>query len=174
MKIITSIFAGLIFLITGCAGIKPKDYEAEKPKLDLREYFNGRTQAWGVIEDWRGKIIRRFHVVVDGKLQGNVLTMNEDFTYDDGSKDKRTWTITFADDQHFTGTAHDVVGTAQGEQQGNAMNVRYTLRVPRGSSTIDLSMDDWMYRIDERTIINRTTMRKFGFKVGELSLAFRK
>jgi hypothetical protein len=33
-------------------------------------------------------------------------------------------------------------------------------------------MDDWLYRIDETTVINRNAMRKFGLKVGELVIGF--
>jgi hypothetical protein len=37
-----------------------------------------------------------------------------------------------------------------------------------------MDMDDWMYLIDERTLLNRTTMSKFGFPLGEVTLSFRK
>jgi len=48
------------------------------------------------------------------------------------------------------------------------------LRVPWSGRTIDVDMDDWMWRIDESTVLNRTEMRKFGFRVGEVTLSFRR
>ena len=85
----------------------------------------------------------------------------------------RTWKIT-KDGGRYTGTAGDVVGTAQGEAQGNALRWNYVLALPVDGRTWHLDMDDWMYLIDEKTMLNRTTMSKFGVKVGEVTLAFRK
>ena len=35
-------------------------------------------------------------------------------------------------------------------------------------------MDDWMYLMDEDTLINRTLMSKFGVEVGQVTLFFRR
>jgi hypothetical protein len=175
MKTIKTFIASLMFLLGGCSGQTPEDYANATPKLDLREYLNGRLEAWGVLFDYTGKVDRQFYVVMEGSWNGNEGTLKEWFTYSDGRKDERVWTVTYSDDHHFTGTAHDVIGKAEGKQFGNAVNMQYTLRAKRDSGdTIDLSMDDWMYLIDDKTLINRTTMKKFGLKVGELVIAFRK
>jgi hypothetical protein len=67
-----------------------------------------------------------------------------------------------------------VVGTAAGQQRGNAARMRYRLRVPRGEGQIVVSMDDWFYLQEDGTLIGRTRMRKFGLPVGELVVVFRK
>ena len=51
---------------------------------------------------------------------------------------------------------------------------RYVLALPVDGRTWHMDMDDWMWLVDERTMLNRTTMTKFGFRVGEVTLAFRK
>jgi len=67
-----------------------------------------------------------------------------------------------------------VIGEAKGAQYGNAVNMRYVLAVTtREGKTYNLSMDDWLFRVGEHTIINHGTMTKFGFKVGELVITFR-
>jgi hypothetical protein len=33
-------------------------------------------------------------------------------------------------------------------------------------------MDDWMYRIDDDVVLNRTTMSKFGITLGQVTLFF--
>jgi Protein of unknown function (DUF3833) len=48
------------------------------------------------------------------------------------------------------------------------------LAVPVDGSTYNMTMDDWMYMIDDSTISNRTNMSKFGFTVAELTIFFRK
>ena len=35
-------------------------------------------------------------------------------------------------------------------------------------------MDDWMYLIDDRVMLNRATMSKFGVRLGEVFLSFTK
>ena len=35
-------------------------------------------------------------------------------------------------------------------------------------------MDDWMVLMDEVTMLNKATMSKFGVRVGEVTLSFRK
>jgi hypothetical protein len=35
-------------------------------------------------------------------------------------------------------------------------------------------MDDWMYMMDETTIMNRVDMKKFGIKVGEVNVVMQK
>ena len=34
-------------LLAGCAGPQVNDYAAEKPVLDMRQYFNGTVDAYG-------------------------------------------------------------------------------------------------------------------------------
>jgi hypothetical protein len=175
MKSIHSILAGLLVFLSGCSNAKIEDYADKKPAIDIRNYFNGEVEAMGVYIDRAGMADPQFHVKMKGTWKGNSGTLEEHFTYSDGRKDEhRTWNVQFTDEHHFTATAHDVVGAAKGAQFGNAVNMRYVLRVPVKGSTYDISMDDWMYMMDEKTVINRVTMRKFGIKVGELFITFRK
>lgn len=174
MKKLLALIASVFLALTGCSSQRIEDYEKTEPKMDIREYLNGESEAWGVLFDLNGKQDTHFHVTMKGTWKGNEGKLEEHFVFNDGRKDQRVWTIHVTDDNNFTATAHDVVGTAIGTQRGNAVNMQYVLRVPRDGSTIDLDMDDWMYRIDEKTVLNRTSMRKFGIKVGELMLVFKK
>jgi len=175
MKFKCSILTGLLVFLGGCAGgPKIEDYADRKPAIDIRHYLNGNVEAWGVLLDRSGVVTEQFHVVMKGTWKGNDGTLEEKFTFSSGKKDERVWTVHFTDDHHFTASAHDVIGTATGKQYGNAVNMNYILRVPVDGTTYDLSMDDWMYLMTDDTLINRTEMRKFGFKVGELVLTFKK
>jgi hypothetical protein len=159
--------------LAGCATVDVANYRAERPALDLAEYFNGTVDGWGMFQDRSGQVIRRFTVRIDAKWDGNRGTLDEHFEFSDGERQNRVWTLV-KDGDRYPGTAGDVVGTGQGIQQGNAFNMRYVLRVPWSGRTIDVDMDDWMWRIDEQTVLNRTAMTKFGFRVGEVTLSFRK
>lgn len=175
MKKLCALLGTVTFLLSGCGGHTTEDYAAVKPTLDIRQYLNGPLTAKGILYDYSGKADLMFVVTMKGSWNGNDGTLEEHFTYNDGRTESRTWKIRFADDHHFTATAGDVIGGATGTQHGNSVNMRYQLNAKRGSGdTITLSMDDWMYLIDEHTLINRTKMRKFGLTVGELVITFEK
>jgi hypothetical protein len=57
---------------------------------------------------------------------------------------------------------------------GNALNWRYTLRLEVDGRTWDVQFDDWMFLMDERVMLNRAVMSKFGIRLGEVTLAFTK
>ena len=35
-----------------------------------------------------------------------------------------------------------------------------------------MQFDDWMYQMDERVMLNKAVMSKFGFRLGEVTLSF--
>ncbi len=163
-----------LFALTACGSTSVEEYAGNKPTLDIREYLNGDLEAWGAVINMDGSADPQFHVKMHGHWEGNTGTLDEEFTYTNGEKKYRKWTFHMIDDHHFTGTAADVVGVGEGKQYGNAVNMQYVLTVPYGDGSVDLAMDDWLYRIDDRHVINRTEMRKLGIKVGELVIAFRR
>lgn len=165
--------------LAGCAAIEPSIYASEKPALDLKRYFDGTVDAWGVFQDRSGRIVRRFTVTIRCSWQGDVGTLDEDFVYSDGSTQKRIWTLRKSGEAgagivRWTGTAADVIGEARGEVSGNAFNWRYTMALEVDGRTWHVDFDDWMYLVDERTMLNRAVMSKFGVRLGEVLLSFRK
>jgi hypothetical protein len=161
--------------LTGCAGPAISDFEGQRPTLDLREYFNGPLVAHGIFTDRSGKVVKRFRVDMVGRWDGDTGVLDEDFTYSDGTKERRVWTLKRSPDgRRYTGTAGDVVGEAQGEVAGNALRWRYVLRVPVDGSPWTFAFDDWMYLMDGQVMLNRATMSKWGVKVGEVTLSFHK
>jgi hypothetical protein len=161
--------------LTACASAPtPADYANETPKLDLRTYFNGPLTAHGIFTDRGGKVVRRFTVKMTGTWNGNQGVLDEDFTYSDGKKEKRVWRLTDLGGGRYSGRADDVVGEAVGIAAGNALNWRYTLALNVDGRTINVQFDDWMYLMDERVMLNKAAMSKFGIYLGEVTLVFNK
>lgn len=167
-----ALLAALTLGLAGCAGIPVEKYRAEKPVLDLQTYFNGTIDAWGMFQDRSGEVIKRFTVVIEARWQGNVGTLDERFSWSDGTSSRRVWTITKGADGRYVGRADDVVGEAQGEAAGNALRWRYVLALPVDGKVINVDFDDWMFLIDDRVMLNRSQMRKWGFDLGEVTLSF--
>ena len=162
-------------LALGCASAPvPTDYAAEKPVLALEKYFNGELVAHGIFTERGGKVVRRFTVLMKCSWSGDDGVLDEDFTYSDGKKERRVWRLKKLPDGRYTGTADDVVGTAQGQASGNAFRWAYTLRLPVDGSVYEVQFDDWMYLVDERVMLNKAVMSKFGIRLGEVTLAFTK
>ena len=164
--------AALALTLAGCAGPRIDDYAAEKPALDLKQYFNGTLDAYGIFTDRSGKVVKRFTVVMKGSWNGDEGVLDEDFVYSDGSLQKRIWRLKRLPDGRYTGTADDVVGEARGQARGNAFNWTYTLALPVDGRVWHVDFDDWMYLIDERVMLNTAVMSKWGVKLGEVTLSF--
>lgn len=162
-------------LLTACASpVTPADYANEKPTLDLQQYFNGTLDAWGIFQDRSGKVVKRFAVVMRATWDGDVGTLDEDFTYSDGSKQKRVWTLRKVAPDRYIGTAPDVVGEAVGTTAGNVLHWEYVLALPVDGTVYNVKFSDWMYLMDERVMLNRAAMSKFGVHLGDVTLSFAK
>ena len=161
-----------VALLPACASVDPSVYQAEKPVLDLKAYFNGTVDAWGVFQDRSGKVVKRFTVVMRCTWDGDTGTLDEDFTYSDGTTQKRVWTLRKAGPDRWVGTAADVVGEASGTVSGNAFNWKYTMALPVDGRVWHVDFDDWMYLVDDRVMLNRAVMSKFGIRLGEVTLSF--
>lgn len=160
--------------LAGCASPTPADYASQSPKLDLRQYFNGKLLAHGIVTDRSGKLLQRFTVDITGTWQGDTGTLDERFTYADGRKETRVWTLKRQADGRYTGTAADVLGQADGQAAGNALNWRYTLLLPVDGRTWEVQFDDWMFLVDDKVMLNRAVMSKFGIRLGEVLLSFQR
>jgi Protein of unknown function (DUF3833) len=108
----------------------------------------------------------------EGK-QGTTGTLDEAFEWSDGKKERRIWTIEKNGDR-YRGRAADVVGIADGVASGNALQWQYVLKLPPEQGGYEVNLDDWMYLIDEKTMLNRSIIKKFGIRFAEITIAFRK
>lgn len=161
--------------LSGCSsGPVVTDYAAEKPVLDLKTYFNGKLRAHGMFSDRSGRIIKRFVVEMDCRWTGEDGVLDEQFTYADGTKERRVWRLKHLGGGRYTGRADDVLGEATGASAGNAFQWRYTLKLPVDGRVWEVDFDDWMVLIDERVMLNRAVMSKFGIRLGEVQLVFTK
>ena len=160
-------------LLAGCATPGVDTYRAEKPVLDVKQYFSGTVDGWGMVQDRSGKQLRRFHVVIVCTWNGDTGTLDETFEWSDGRREKRVWSIVKSGDR-YTGTAGDVVGSAAGEAAGNALRWVYVLKLPAEQGGHEVDVDDWMYLVDQDTLLNRSTINKFGIRFADITIAFRK
>jgi hypothetical protein len=159
-------------MLYGCGNASVHElYGDLQPEFIPSTFFDGKLVAYGVVKDRSGKVIRRFTADIQGKWNNDQGTLDETFYFDDGEISKRFWELSVdPDTRSLMGSAGDVVGEAKGHYAGSSLNWKYTLRVPYKKGTIDIAIDDWLYLIDENRLINESVMRKFGFRVGSITL----
>lgn len=161
----------LPLLVTGCGSLDVSDYADASPAFDPFVFFDGPVRAWGIVQDWRGRVVRRFDVDIDGSVDGGTLTLDERFRYADGETDTRVWKIEATDGRgRYRGAAGDILGEARGEAAGNALRWDYEMDLAVSGNTYRVRFDDWMWQLDDRVVVNRSYIRKFGLAVAEVTL----
>jgi hypothetical protein len=174
MKSLTVILLTLGISLSSCSSTSVNDYSKNAPKFIPQEFFNGNLSAHGVVKDRSGKVTRYFNATIKAYWENGVGTLDEAFVFDDGEVQYRIWKLSPTTPTMFKATAGDVIGVGEGVFAGNAINLNYVLAVKYNDSTINLRVDDWMWLVDSNTVLNESTLTKFGFKVGSIQLVIQK
>ena len=152
----------------------PSDYADKGPTFDLRKHLNGPMACEGVIFGPTGRVTSRFVADMQGSWDGTTGTLAEVFRYDSGTVQHRAWTLVLGAGGQITATAADVVGDGQGRVEGSGVLLRYRIQLTPEAGGHVLDVTDWMYLLDNGTIMNRSQFRKFGIKVAELVATMRR
>ncbi|MGI2064949.1 DUF3833 domain-containing protein [Shewanella sp. MF08487] len=164
----------MIGLLSSCSSVEVTDYKDTSPTLVLESFFNGPLKASGVVHDFSGKVIRKFNVTMEASWQGNEGVINEWFVYDDGETQTRVWKIIVLGNGQYTGTAGDILGTALGQSSGSALRWKYDMLLPVDGDEYQVHFDDWMFLVNDNTIINQSDIIKFGVTVAQVTLVIQK
>ncbi len=154
--------------------MKAQDFDGREPRFRIEDYFAGRTRAWGIFQDRFGTLRRQFTVDIQGSWNGETLTLDESFVYDDGKTETRIWRIRKTGEHSYEGEADGVIGTARGESYGNALNWIYAFALQVGKATWTVRFDDWMFLQGDGVMINRAMVTKLGIELGEVTISFQK
>ncbi|MGL5048676.1 MAG: DUF3833 domain-containing protein [Shewanella sp.] len=170
------LFLGLVIIgcLSSCSSVEVTDYQDTQPTLVLESFFNGPLKASGVVNDFSGKVIRKFNVILDASWQGNEGVINEWFVYDDGETQTRVWRIKALGEGRYSGTAGDIIGTAEGQSSGSALRWKYDMLLPVDGEEYQVHFDDWMFLVNDNTIINQSDIIKFGITVAKVTLVIQK
>ena len=153
---------------------QPADYATGGPQFDIRQHLQGPILCEGVIYGPTGRVTSRFVADFDARWEGNTGVMKETFRYDSGRVQDREWRLTLGNDGSIKAEAPDVIGAGRGKQQGAAVQLNYKIKLSDDAGGHVLDTTDWMYLVENGSIMNRSQFRKFGFKVAELVATMRK
>lgn len=170
-----ALMAGLVWIVSrrfDFLAQAPEDY-VDGPEFDIRTVLNGALLCDGIIYGPTGRVASRFTAKFDAKWNGDKGVMREHFRYDSGSEQHREWRLSVGPDGSIKADADDLVGSGSGRQAGSGVKLTYRIKLPEGGGGHELDVVDWMYLLENGTIMNRSQFRKFGIKVGELVATMR-
>lgn len=146
----------------------------ESAPFDLLSWLEGPTHAVGIFEDRGGRVRRRFTVEMMGTAEGNTLRLHERFVFDDGERQERTWVLTRGGGGSFTGRAEDSVSDAHGQFAESVAYLSSELKLRIGKRSIAMRFDDAFYEAGPGLVLNRSTMSKWGIRLGQILIQLRK
>jgi hypothetical protein len=156
-------------MVTSCFDVKPLEQAGDNtPYLDVKEFFNGKLDSWGVVYDWRGRATKLFTADLDCSWKGDEGKIKEVFHFSDNSTLNREWFIKDVKNETFEATASDVKGIAVGKRAGKGVQFKYDIIVETNGKNMTLSADDYMLMFKDGTGISRIKLKKFGIPVGEI------
>jgi carbohydrate-selective porin OprB len=161
-------------LTTGCSRKSDTAMSAASgPAFDPVAFFDGHTHSGGVIESRSGAPTA--WIVTDGhgvKDDAGRLRMVQRLSFQDGTTQERFWLMWRSGPNRFEATANDMVGTATGEVNGRMFHWQWVLARAPGNKLMDVTMEQWMYRMENGSALIRTTVSKLGFIVAEVTEQF--
>jgi hypothetical protein len=173
--VVAVIFALLIVArFVGFSAQHPRNYVGKGPIFDVRSHLNGPMICEGVMYGPFGRVSTRFVAKMNGNWDGNKGRLREEFSFDSGTKQQREWYLTVTHDGTVEARADDVIGVGQGLQMGSVLRLNYRLKLAQGAGGHVLDVTDWIYLLENGTLVNRSQMRKFGIKVAELVATIRR
>ncbi len=152
---------------------RPADYQDLGPAFDIQTHLAGDMISEGIIYGPTGRVATRFVAEMQGDWSGNTGTLAEQFSYAGAGTQSRKWYLKMGENGAFTATADDLVGEGIGQQSGATVRMTYKIRLTPEAGGHVLSVTDWMYLMENGTIMNKSVMRKFGLPVAELVATIR-
>lgn len=158
----------LILSLSSCSYfdfLKSQDKEKEisflemAPKVDLKQFFRGEIESFAIIKDGNDKIIGSYTGTMRGEWDENKGVLKQNFLYNDGKRDNRTWLITDNVDGTFSAVGHDVVESETGKQIGNTIQMPYSFAVLENGVKQKIRYEDNFYLVDSSSMIGTSVAK---------------
>lgn len=154
----------------GCATRPPTPADAAQTDFIIEQDLVGRSVARGEFRSITG-VRRGFTAYLNGSWDGRTLTLVEDFEFDDGERDRKTWRLERIAPGRYVGSREDVVGQAVGYQDGPAFRLEYDLLLPSDNGRgRKVRFRDIMVETVDGAVRNEATVGWRGLRVGSVSL----
>ena len=160
-------------VLAGCSKPLPiSHFAGTKPAFDPVAFWTGHHRSFGVVENRAGAPIDTVETDCRGTPEGaDGLHMVQSLTLGDGTVQHRDWHLRRSG-KDFVATANDMVGEADGTAAGRVFHWRFVIATRPGNALYNVTFDQWMYLMDDGSMMNRTTVRKLDLILAEVSEQF--
>jgi len=153
--------------LAGCSRL-PASPDGPLQPITLEQAFVGRAVGAGVFRvDLTGSE-RRFRARLNGRLDGDRLSVVEDFIYDDGEENRLTWVFDRAGPGRWTGRREDTVGVAEVIETGTEIRLSYLADFNASGEITRLGFEDVIYFGPEGRVINDAVVTRWGLPVARV------
>jgi hypothetical protein len=179
MRLAIALCLGL--LLAGCDNSPAPFASAKGAPFDPLAFFTGHVRSWGVIEDRDGAPTGVIRTDCRGTRAANgSLTLVQHLTEPGaqpgakpgGKTRERDWTLLQTGPNTYEATANDMVGSAHGVVSGPSFHWIWVWARSPHNPLMNLTMDQWMYRLPDGSVMIRTTISKLGVIMAEVSEQF--
>ena len=171
-----TLMMGAVLAVTMPMTLMPGTASAASTKartMHLEEVLPQITRATGSFSAING-VKRTFTVDLKTAWNGKVLTLREDFVYNNGEKDRKTWRFTKTGENTYQGTREDVIGETTLTVRGKKATFTYIVDLDPSGKTNKVRFRDTMILQDDGSILNTANVFKFGFPVARVQVNFEK
>ncbi|WP_149589659.1 DUF3833 family protein [Tabrizicola flagellatus] len=173
-----TLLLGLAALPLAACATTPAAPPTAGPPITLVSAFTGRTTGRGHFRVWLTGDERRFTARLNGTVTGRdgarVLTVVEDFAYDDGQKDRLTWVFRETGPGRWTGRREDTVGEATVIEENGLIRLSYTADFRSPSGVNRLGFQDILYALPDGSIVNDAVVTRAGIAVASVRFVIRR
>ncbi len=142
--------------------------------LLLEDFFVGRLSAEGRFKSRIAGVDRGFTIKAQGHIEDGVLVLIEDFLFDDGAVDQKTWRFRKIAPSRFAATRDDLVGVADVEERDGRIHMSYRLDLGDGGNKTRVRLRDVLYYGDDGQVVSKAQVFKFGLPVAGITATFKK
>ena len=144
------------------------------PKLKFEVYFSGKVTAYGqMILYYPKKRIKNIKAKFNGKFHKDKLILNEEFI-ESNTKTDRVWTFKKISDLDFIGHENNVLSPFNVRVENNMLNMNYRFKTNYKNYNFSVNIKDNMYLINNKLLLNKSKVSKFGITIAETILLYTK
>ncbi|MGO4623641.1 DUF3833 family protein [Ensifer sp. 2YAB10] len=151
------------------AFIKPAAAES----FSLEGFFTGKSIAEGSFHSITG-VKKSFQAQLLGKWDGRTLTLREDFTFDDGTRDRKTWRFIKDGPGTYWGMREDVIGKTEVRIKDNVARFSYLVFLDPENRKNKVRFHDTMRLNNDGRVLNTAYVTKIGLPVAWTRVEFRR
>ncbi|MBS0546708.1 MAG: DUF3833 family protein [Proteobacteria bacterium] len=145
------------------------DAFAPKP-LVLEEFFSAPVRVEGTFLNVWSRVRLGIVIEIVPAWDGRVLSLDERFTYSDGTADHKVWRLEKTGAGTYAGSREDMIGTGRVWTEDSAVRLSYVLLL----AGMGFTFDETMMLRDDATMYARSTVKKWGILIGRVELTMRR